>query len=251
MDLNGALDSHRRSGAIATMMVLPAPLGRDNAVYCDGLMQIGAIAKSPPQFAGSMDTWTARGFACVQIIEPEFLDLLPPIGPSDILEAYGHAIKHGMKLNSFIHDGFWHDLGSPAQLFQAHREVLELPEATAKKLLDELGVFAFAQAEGNDCLFVPSGSVWNSPGGKIEIIGPALLSRFNSESLTDWEKRLTSPVSMGPMVAAEAGFSVTDSCSIANAIIFSSAKLSRAVTTQTGHMATIHDHNHVIKIHQT
>ncbi|MEY4632301.1 MAG: hypothetical protein RIQ81_2421 [Pseudomonadota bacterium] len=241
IDVSAALEEHRRSGAVATMVVLPAPLGRDNAVFCDPSGRVGAIAKAAPDGSGK---WTARGFACLQILEPEFLDLLPQAGPSDILGAYDLAIARGLRVSSHVHDGFWHDLGSPAQLYTAHREVLELPGDEAQKLLNRVGVIEFARASGGEVIFVPRGRDWQDPGGLLTMTGPACLTGSAACAVKPWAAALPSKLHLGPLVVAEAGFHAGPASKFTEALVMRSARIDQSPS----HKPTVYDHNHVITL---
>ena len=241
IDVSSALAAHRRTGAVATMVVLPAPLGRDNAVFCDPSGRVGAIAKKPPQEGGK---WSARGFACVQILEPQFLDFLPPSGASDILGAYDQAIARGLRVSSHVHDGFWHDLGSPSQLFEAHREVLEMPGSGSRELLHRVGVFDFLKAAGADAKLVPAGSKWQDSAGRLSVTGPAFIAGSAATSVERWAAALSGRVELGPLVMAEAGFRAPAGIKIRDAVVFGNAEIDQSPV----HKPAVYDHRHVITV---
>jgi mannose-1-phosphate guanylyltransferase len=149
MDLAALVRRHKESGAAATLMVLPKPLGRDRAVYIDG-GRVVAISKERP--AGHPNA-TAHGFACAHVASSQLLDLLPQSGPSDILDAWDLALAKKLHISSLIHEGFWHDIGSPTQFFEAHEDFLK---SRPKELVEILQ--GALQAVGDGLNFLPNGS---------------------------------------------------------------------------------------------
>lgn len=240
INIDEALDTHKRSGAIATMVVLPEPLGRDNAVFCDATGRIGAIAKSPPEGAGP---WQARGFACMQILEPQFLNFLPSSGESDILDAYAQAIQQGLRVQSHVHNGFWHDLGSPRQLLQAHIDFMTVDQPSA--LARDTGLTATHAAQGTQLRLIASGETWVTPSGRSTFVGPsALITPLDS---TD---ALSAPDDsrFGPNVVVESGCRFSSKqLLVDNALIFKSALIDpladQLIDQLTDHNMT---HSHVI-----
>ncbi len=246
IDVAAALAHHRAKGAMATMVVLPKPLGRDNAVYCAGDGRVGAIAKTPPAQGGP---WTARGFACLQILEPEFLDFLPPDGESDILNAYAQAISGGHVVTSFVHSGFWHDLGSPAQLLQAHIDLLEAGQAQ-EKTVSALGLDAFHEASHSSLAMISPGQTWQSPTGNLIVKGPSSVITGKG-ALTASNAKSNAKIELGPLVVVEIGFSTSGPFKAGRAIIYRSANIDHMadhIGDHRGvHSNAIFDHSHLIR----
>lgn len=233
IDVAAALAHHREKRALATMVVLPKPLGRDNAVYCDADGFIGSIAKVPPAFGGP---WTARGFACLQILEPEFLDFLPQEGESDILDAYAQATAQGHVVTSFVHSGFWHDLGSPAQLLQAHLDVFKSPHV--RQLVAALGLEAFHEAHQSQLKMIATGDSWHDKESALCVVGPSSVI-LGKEGFA----RSRDAAELGPLVMVESGFSASGPIRITRSIIYRSA----VIDHKTTHNNAIYDHSHMIK----
>ena len=235
IDIAAALAHHRAMRATATMVVLPKPLGRDNAVYCADDGRIGTIAKAPPARGGP---WTARGFACLQILEPEFLDFLPQEGESDILDAYAQAITGGHTVTSFVHSGFWHDLGSPTQLLQAHVDLLESGDVAQKKTVSALGLDAFHGAHHSNLLMISPEKVWKSPANNLSVRGPSSVVTGK-----DIFTALQAKVELGPLVVVESGFSASGPFKASRCIIYGSAVIDHKAV----HDNAIYDHSHEIR----
>ena len=233
IDVAAALTHHREKKAVATMVVLPRPLGRDNAVYCDHLGQIAAIAKVPPRTGGP---YTARGFACLQILEPRFLDYLPQSGESDILGAYDAAIASGDVVTSFVHHGFWHDLGNPQQLFEAHKDLL-LSSGHQSTAINRLGIQSWHELKNSNLILVGEGNTWHSDDGSIRVTGPSAVISGKTTAAPSGCR-----VHLGPNVVAEAGFTCNGDLRIQDAIVYEGAVLS----TSTAKDGAIYDLSHVI-----
>ena len=124
VDLEAALASHRRSGAVATMVLAPYPRGATYAaVEVDAEMNVRRIAG---RGAGQDPSLTRTHFTGVHVLEPELIARLPAEGESDINRmAYVRAIHDGAKVNGFLQDGYWGDLGAPRSLLRAHLDLLE------------------------------------------------------------------------------------------------------------------------------
>ena len=235
IDVSAALLHHRRTKAVATMVVLPKPLGRDNAVYCDPEGRIAAIAKTPPTTGGP---YSARGFACLQVLEPRFLDYLPPSGESDILGAYGQAISNGDTVTSFIHAGFWHDLGNPQQLFEAHRELLRSGENWHGGI-QSLGIESWHNLKASGLVHVRQGQSWASENGSMRVTGPsAIIMGQVTPARNDFR------VELGPDVVVEAGFTCNGALKLRDSIIYAGAALS----TASARSGAIYDRSHVVEL---
>jgi len=233
IDVTAALAHHRKTQAVATMVVLPLPLGRDNAVYCDATGKIVAIAKVPPTTGGP---YAARGFACLQILEPRFLDYLPQSGESDILGAYGAAIANRDVITSFVHHGFWHDLGNPQQLFAAHKELMSSPESRGR-MTKQLGIGAWHKLKNSTLIEVAEGSTWQDDHGAIRMTGPSAFIIGKST--------VRAPgflVELGPNVVAESGFTCNGDLRLHDAIVYEGASISTALARN----GSIYDSSHVI-----
>ena len=124
VDLAAALAAHRKAGAVATMVLAPYPRGATYAaVEVDAEMNVRRIAG---RGAGQEPSLTRTHFTGVHVLEPELIARLPAEGESDINRtAYVRAIHDGAKVNGFLQNGYWGDLGAPRSLLRAHLDVLE------------------------------------------------------------------------------------------------------------------------------
>ena len=124
VDLAAALQSHRAAGAVATMVLAPYPRGATYAaVETDAGMNVRRIAgRGAPVDAGL----TRMHFTGVHLVEPELIARLPAEGESDINRtAYIRLIHDGAKVNGYLQNGYWGDLGAPRSLLRANLDVME------------------------------------------------------------------------------------------------------------------------------
>lgn len=118
INLDRALEHHRRSGRIATLILHDhEPF---NKISTD--LQ-GNIADIPLAYG-------SRGlaFTGIHIIEPELVDFIPEGGYSDITDCYRGLILSGTPVSAHISEGhYWHDIGSPEGYLSASRELAKGP----------------------------------------------------------------------------------------------------------------------------
>lgn len=101
---------HRDNKAILTLALLknsPPPMRR----FTVSDVEINSF--------GSVGT---HGFACAQIMSPEFIDLVCKANFSEITDAY-RAVIGRQKVCAYIHDGLWFDIGNGKDFFLAHQVI--------------------------------------------------------------------------------------------------------------------------------
>jgi NDP-sugar pyrophosphorylase family protein len=119
LPLAALLSDHRRSGAIATLL-----LGETG-----GVANVRFDAASGRVFDLRGGLGVDEGDLCVYcgvaVAEPEIFNWISGEGPSSIIDALLAALRAGEKIGGmlFNRDGheFWMDLGTPASYLQAHR----------------------------------------------------------------------------------------------------------------------------------
>ena len=124
VDLAAALESHRKAGAVATMVLAPYPRGASyGAVETDAGMNVRRIAGRGAAVEPGL---SKMHFTGVHVVEPELISRLPPEGESDINRtAYVRLIHDGARVNGFLQSGYWGDLGAPRSLLRANLDVME------------------------------------------------------------------------------------------------------------------------------
>jgi NDP-sugar pyrophosphorylase family protein len=112
-DLTAALKKHKESQAIATMVLMPPVSGADY-----GVVEVGERDRIQ-RIAGRPDGEAAPGaslyhFAGIHVLEQEIFDAIPAKGKVEInSEVYPGLIRGGKSIKSFVHSGFWRELGTP------------------------------------------------------------------------------------------------------------------------------------------
>ena len=123
VDLEAAIEAHRKAGATATMVLAPYPRGATyGAVEVDGAMNVRRIAG---RGVAADPGLTRMHFTGVHVVEQELLERLPAEGESDINRvAYVRAIHDGARVLGFLQTGYWGDLGAPRSVLRAGLDVL-------------------------------------------------------------------------------------------------------------------------------
>ena len=108
LDFTRLYQIHRTNNALLTLALLknPAPPMRRFTV-------------SGTEIVGFGSTGT-HGFACAQLLSPEFIDLVCKANFTEITEAY-RAVIGQRKVCAYVHDGLWFDIGNGKDFFLAHQ----------------------------------------------------------------------------------------------------------------------------------
>ena len=119
IDLSALLEGHRLNRAVASMVLLRKGLAGKNPVYAteDRVVRIGGEA-----MGGDIKP---RTFACAHLLSPSFLGKIVPSGASEIVPIYNDLLRSGERVNAIFHGGFWRDLGTPQDFWQAYADVFE------------------------------------------------------------------------------------------------------------------------------
>ncbi|RYF06642.1 MAG: NDP-sugar synthase, partial [Deltaproteobacteria bacterium] len=122
VDLFAALQAHRRSGALATMVLRP-----DDSAADYGQIEVDARDRIV-RILGQGDTAAPTRsymYTGVQIIEPRFLEYLPPAVHTCIIrQGYLKALQHQEILQGFISRDTWADAGTPERYLQVNLDAL-------------------------------------------------------------------------------------------------------------------------------
>jgi mannose-1-phosphate guanylyltransferase len=123
VDLSAALDAHRASGALATMLLLPMPEGaRYAAVETDAG---GAVRRIAGAFGPGGDGLTPWHFSGVHVLSPGILDRVPgsPFECDVNRHVYPPLMASGA-VRGLVVSGYWNDLGTPGRYLEASADVL-------------------------------------------------------------------------------------------------------------------------------
>ena len=153
VDLRAAIAFHEEKGAIATMVLRRDPRqSRYGLIEIDGAGRIRRfLGDHAPGDKPNGATLKKYMFAGVHILEPRFLEYIPPDIQTCVNRyAYPKAIHNGELLCGFVCDGIWRDLGSLASYFQANLDVLD--RRVVLPYLDPLSMFAYTPQKEVDSI---------------------------------------------------------------------------------------------------
>ncbi len=205
-DLDLLVSEHKHSGRVATMVLLPeCPLGK-NPVF---VKNREVVALREWNDSTSRDGVSEHTLAGVHIISAKLIELIPPSGFFDIIEAYQNALQQGWRVGALIHNGPWHDLGSPQSLFEAHHQCLTSANPYAQ--LESFAVPQTAQHLGIHWDFFAGDGLFYRG---IEIVAPTCLAG---------SFELSHPCRLGPNVAAIGPFRVGEHAIVENSLILPNA----------------------------
>ena len=168
--IDAMLKVHRRTGAAATLMLLPPVVG-ETAVWLDQDERFVAQLPAPS------DVWSSSRYAPgkpatfggVYLLEAEVFERLPHANACLIRDGVGPLLPQGAIVAAYVHTGFWADLGTPRRFFDATLQVLAspslLPAAPVRPRTD--GVYV-ADRRSVDPDATILGPAYVAPGATIE-----------------------------------------------------------------------------------
>lgn len=195
LDLSKVLEQHRSRGAEATMVLRPDP----NAERWGSLRLAddGRVVELLKLRHESADCQPGPHlmFTGVHIIEPRFLDRIPPEGEQCVIRtAYRQLFDEGQHLQGYVHEGYWFEHSTPQRYLQGVTNVLagkvDLPHAAAAVT----GVHPDANVADD-----------------AEIVGPVLLEAGAT---------IESGATVGPHVQLGAGATVRAGVTVRDAIVW-------------------------------
>ncbi|MCC7181397.1 MAG: NDP-sugar synthase [Acidobacteria bacterium] len=149
VDLAALADAHRAAGALATLAVVPADLGRYNAILADGEGRWCGVA--PRGSAGAGLPGTPWHFVGVQAVNAAAFAGVATAVPSDtVREIYPRlaAVRPGA-VRVYPAAGAFFDIGTPADYFTTVRRIAE---AERRPLDRGCGVTIHPSAHVEDCI---------------------------------------------------------------------------------------------------
>ena len=123
VDLAAALAAHRRSGALASMVLMPMPAGATyNAVEVD---RAGLVRRIARDFGPGGEGLAPFHFSGVHVMSRAVLDAVPaePF-ESDVNRKVYPALMERGQLRAQVVEGYWNDLGTPERYLAANRDLL-------------------------------------------------------------------------------------------------------------------------------
>lgn len=119
VDIREFVDFHFKNNFLASMILLPNNLPNTSVVIAaeNEVKEItGSKNKGITTFPGA----TQHTFSGIHILSPRFMARLPRDHVFlNIIDFYQLALAEGERIGSYIHSGFWHDMGTPEGYFKA------------------------------------------------------------------------------------------------------------------------------------
>ncbi len=130
IDLDEALEFHRRSGRPVTLVLsgprhgyTPVPVGRDNQILSFGDLK---------EYDRG-ETMAEGLFTGLHIMEEEILDRIPGPEPCDIVrDVYLPMLSDGT-VGAYRTDRFWWEFGTPEQYLEGSLQMIDLPPSDARR----------------------------------------------------------------------------------------------------------------------
>jgi NDP-sugar pyrophosphorylase family protein len=124
IDLNAALETHRRTKAIATLVLLPNPGCQRFTVVetTDGFLKCFGSMPVQSEYAGRDAPLMFTG---IQFLEPSIFDYIPPgIFSHSTTDVYPQAIASGERIATHVAQGKWYELSTPQRYLDISLEML-------------------------------------------------------------------------------------------------------------------------------
>jgi mannose-1-phosphate guanylyltransferase len=119
-DLKRFLAAHRRSGAAASLALLPNPDPRRYGSVITGPDgRVRSLAGLPRPARGTRSLFTG-----VHVMDPALLDRLPAGASDSVRDLYAPMVAAGERVNGVRVKGAWYDLGSPSLYLASHHSML-------------------------------------------------------------------------------------------------------------------------------
>lgn len=159
LDLGKVLDFHRKSSALATMVVRPDPDARawgaveltaDGRIARIVGMEAPFAAKTPLQLQGYM-------FTGIQVLQPEFLASFPEEAFCIVRKAYRSHLESDARLYGYVDRGYWHDHSTLSRYLAGNLNLLARSEPLwPRQGLEALsGVDPRAHLDGSTAVLPP------------------------------------------------------------------------------------------------
>jgi mannose-1-phosphate guanylyltransferase len=125
MDLQALWHWHCQHQALVTMVLRPDPAARSyGAVVVDADERVRLINGRPSTHVQA--TGQEMMFACVQVVDPQVLERIPPdcfsMTTTDVFPA---LIERHEAVYGYRYTGYWMDIGAPERYLQAHWDLLD------------------------------------------------------------------------------------------------------------------------------
>jgi NDP-sugar pyrophosphorylase family protein len=125
VDLQALWRWHCQRQALVTMVLRPDPAARSyGAVIVGADERVQLINGRPSTHVPATGEETM--FACVQVVDPQVLERIPPDGFSmTTSDVYPALIERHEAVYGYRYTGYWVDIGAPERYLQAHWDLLD------------------------------------------------------------------------------------------------------------------------------
>lgn len=233
IDLEAAVQAHKKSGRPATLILTPAGKMFSGVVRREPksgrVLSIQPAPEIPRDFAAARpaqrptprvvlaDESGPFEFTGVQILEPSVIDRIPAGRRSDLVrDLYQPLVTEG-KLGAVLHHGFWWEFGTPERFIAGHAEILKLGLPAMKNLLNHDGIVASSAKAG--ALSMGSGYITGS--NFQALIDPA--AQVSPSAVFE------GAVVIGPRCRVGAGVRLTDSILLEGSAVADQSDLDRVI----------------------
>ncbi|MGK7909181.1 MAG: sugar phosphate nucleotidyltransferase [Synechococcus sp.] len=126
LDLNAVMVQHAQSGAIATLTLTRVEdITAFGLVETDSSGRITAFREKPsPEEAKTIDVDTIN--AGTYVLQPSIFDRYPAGEPLSFERTvFPQLLADGEVMGSYVHSGYWRDLGKPPSYYQGQLDILQ------------------------------------------------------------------------------------------------------------------------------
>lgn len=126
IDLDAALETHRQSSALATLVLLPNPARERFTVVETGGGLVKAFAGLPkhPE-PGSLSGDPPLMFTGIQVLEPRIFDYIPRgVFSHSTVDVYPQAIARGERIVAHVGAGHWYELSTIRRYLEVSLKLL-------------------------------------------------------------------------------------------------------------------------------
>jgi len=113
LDLNAALETHRRKNALATLVLRPNPKHERFSIVETRDSLVTAFAGMPGPLLRDRESDPPLMFTGIQILEPRIFDYIPRGVFSDtVIQVYPQAMARGERIVAHVAEGTWYELST-------------------------------------------------------------------------------------------------------------------------------------------
>jgi mannose-1-phosphate guanylyltransferase len=214
VDLRTMVKIHRRKGAVATMALTTVEnVSEYGVVALNGAGRIQRFQEKPrPE-----EAFSNLINAGIYVLEPEAIRRVPEETKFDFSkDLFPRLLKAGQPMYGHVLDGLWMDIGRPADLIRANKEVVEREGSTRSLDMTNISGSISGTFQAEPGAFVAEGAV---------IEGPVMLA----EGVFVGEGARVSGSVLHPGVRVDAGARIVDSVILSDCSVGSHSVLQHSI----------------------